>query len=67
MFTESDPQAFSSSILAKMSSKFKTGSRAQKADPAIIEDVMRLYMKPNVTNMAAGCAYWGPPAEVCTP
>jgi hypothetical protein len=42
----------------------RTSNRVQTAAPAIIEDVIRIFMKPNRTNLAAGCAYWGPPKEV---
>ena len=40
---------------------FAPAQRAVLAAPAIIEEVCEKYLKPGVTNLAAGFSYWGPP------
>ena len=37
--------------------------RAVRAAPAIIEEVSERYLRPGVTNLAAGFSHWGPPAS----
>ena len=44
--------------------RFRASQRALRAAPAIIEEVSEKYLKPGVTNLAAGFAYW-PPPDAC--
>jgi len=37
--------------------------RAANAAPAIIEEVCEKFLKPGVSNLAAGYSYWAPPQE----
>lgn len=41
--------------------RFAPSLRAERAAPAVIEEVCERYLKPGVTNLAAGFSYWGPP------
>jgi aspartate/methionine/tyrosine aminotransferase len=48
----------------KLLLRFLPSERAVNAAPAIIEEVSEKYLKPGVTNLAAGFSHWGPP-EAC--
>ena len=43
--------------------RFAAAGRAVRAAPAIIEEVSERYLRPGVTNLAAGFSHWGPPAS----
>ena len=43
--------------------RFAAAGRAVGAAPAIIEEVSERYLRPGVTNLAAGFSHWGPPAS----
>jgi len=43
--------------------RFAASDRAANAAPAVIEEVCEKYLKPGVTNLAAGYSYWAPPPQ----